>query len=87
MVKTKKQLLVERAANEAALLRLEEAEQKEQQEKARAERDEWCAEMLTLIEEAPLCLSISKPDNHCLLSNLIAARALLERLLAEDRDA
>ena len=87
MSKTKKQLVAERAAIEAALIQIEEVEQKVEDARRRSQRDEWCTTMLEAIGDAPLHIGGAGQDQHCLFAHLISARALIERLLTEECDA
>ena len=89
MAKTKKQLMAERAAIEAALIQIEKTEQKIEDARRRSQRDEWCTTMLEAIGDAPLHIRGNGVDQDqcCLFSHLIASRAFLERLLTEECDA
>jgi len=85
MENTKKQLLAKRAQAEAALLKIEEAEEKAEYSKRRDRRDEWCAKLLGIIEDYPQHLNAANVGIACLEMNLYCASVMLERLLAEDR--
>jgi len=87
MEKTKKQLLAEGAKIEAALAVIADAESKAEQAKERAILTKWCQALAALIDGFPSTLEMQGWDGECLTMHLVSARALLERLLAEDRDA
>ena len=87
MQKIKKQLLEERAQVEAALLKIEETEQKTEEVKARTKFNQWCAALLGMIDSAPSPIRTINADAETLEYNLLSARALLERLLARNANA
>ena len=87
MEKTKKQLLAEGAKIEAALAVIAEGERKAAQIKDRAELKRWGTALAALIDGFPSTLELQGRDGDCLTMHLVSARALLDRLLVEDRDA
>ena len=87
MEKTKKQLLAEQFKIEAALAVIAESECKAEQAKERATFGKWCAALVALIDGSPYTLELQGRDGECIAMHLISARALLERLLAEDHNA